>query len=365
MRALGAALVIVALGISFYTISTFLQGGAKDSAKAERGSRIENGGSNIEDEAPSSIFNPRSTNSPNAGPVHQPVPVALNRGAEIQDGFHGDVHPLLFGKTRLEVTAEWSPVGKGRDKLYRSVNPMVYSWFTELHPVQPRQTYTERDFSAFLPKAIQDVGQLWALDSDTLIRFLKQFHSHASMHLVAPGRRAGPDGAFALLRAVSPDYLDIVFRVHAEFYLTPEDWPADLPPIGAWYTPAYFLGRMLVNQRAGTVDYFRLALTTEKSLNVHLTVDASGQGYTTQAHDVVRVERMELVGGNGGLLERAGKSWAKAIPQAEAEKRLAKVFYRSLEIDFVPLEQALALARSRGRPIFAIVSWGSFEDQSC
>jgi len=31
----------------------------------------------------------------------------------------------------------------------------------------------------------------------------------------------------------------------------------------------------------------------------------------------------------------------------------------------VPVEQALARARSLGRPIFAIVSWGSFGDQSC
>jgi len=31
----------------------------------------------------------------------------------------------------------------------------------------------------------------------------------------------------------------------------------------------------------------------------------------------------------------------------------------------VPVDQALARARSLGRPIFAIVSWGSFGDQSC
>ena len=33
--------------------------------------------------------------------------------------------------------------------------------------------------------------------------------------------------------------------------------------------------------------------------------------------------------------------------------------------EFVPVDQALTLAFRRGRPIFAIVSWGSFEDQSC
>ena len=36
------------------------------------------------------------------------IPVALNRGPEVLDGFRGDVHPLLHGQTRLKVTA-----GKG------------------------------------------------------------------------------------------------------------------------------------------------------------------------------------------------------------------------------------------------------------
>ena len=34
-------------------------------------------------------------------------------------------------------------------------------------------------------------------------------------------------------------------------------------------------------------------------------------------------------------------------------------------MDGVTKEQVLAQAKSRGRPIFAVVSWGAFEDQSC
>jgi hypothetical protein len=363
VRIVAAGLVILAIGFSIYTISAFIhQGGQskEDVAIAEdETANLEKSQSGLS----GSLGNPTKTGDLIAS--RHPVPVALNQGVQIPDGFRGEVHPLLFGKTRLEVTADWSPVGKGRDGLHRSVHPMFYSWFTELRPAQAKQTYTERYFSAFLPKKVEDVGQLWALDSDGVLRFLKQFHPRPSIHLVAPGRRAGPDGAFGLLRAVSPSCLDIVLRIHAEFYLTPDDWPANIPPVGAWYTPAYFLGRMIVNQRSGTVEYFRLALVTDKSLNVHLTVDAPGRGLSGQAHDVVRVDRMELTGGNGSLVENSGASWTKALSLDKAERRLAKAFYRSLEIDFVPLEQALVLARSRGRPIFAIVSWGSFEDQSC
>jgi hypothetical protein len=279
-------------------------------------------------------------------PAREPIPVALNRGPTVLDGFRADVHPLLHGRTQLEVTAHWAPLVKGQAVYSRKGDH--YPFFTELRPARPQQTYTERDFSA--------------LDTDKVAGFLRQFHPRPLMHLVAPGRRAGPDGAFALLRAVSPSYLDIVFRIHAEFYVTPEAWGSQ-PPMEAWYTPAYFSGRVLVNKGTGTVDHFRLALATDKALNVHLTIDSHIPGYIRQTHDIVRVERMELTGGDGGIVENI--PWAKALTSAEAQARLAKVFYKSLEIDWVPVDEALARARNQGRPIFAIVSWGATDDQSC
>jgi hypothetical protein len=239
---------------------------------------------------------------------------------------------------------------------------LVYSWFTQLGPARSEEIYTEHDFSAFLPETVGDVGQLWALDPARIKKFLKQFHPRASLELVSPGRRAGPNGAFAILRAVSPSYLDIVFRIHAEFYLTPEDWDP-LAPIDAWYSPAYFSGSVLVNKRSGTVDYFRLGLPTDKALNVHLTVAAPRMGYRTESHDIVRVERLELSGGEEG--RAANIRWERALAPGEALGRLARIFYKSLEIDWLPFDQVLAQARGRNRPIFAIVSWGALDDQSC
>src|SRR6516165_2664201 len=97
-----------------------------------------------------------------------PEPVSLNRGPEVLDGFRGDVHPLLHGHTQLEVTAHWTKVGEGRDKLQTHVSREVYAWFTQLEPARPQQTYTERVFSAFLPLSVGDVGQLWSLDLDKM-----------------------------------------------------------------------------------------------------------------------------------------------------------------------------------------------------
>jgi hypothetical protein len=311
------------------------------------------------------LFQPEERDSWGAATVTpaRPTAVASNRGPDVPDGFRGNVHPVLFGHTRMEVTAHWSPVGPGRDQLHVKLKSSLYATIKGLQPNEPKRTYTESDFSAFLPETIGEAGQCWALDDAKIIRILTQFHPNASLQLVAAGRRAGPDGAFGILRAVSPDYLDIGFRIHAEFELTPADWLTGRPQIRAWYTPASLTGTLLVNRKTGTVDYFQLAMPTEKSLNVHLTVEIKDVNLNRQARDVVRVDHMELTGGNGGLARNI--QWTKALSPIEADRRLAGIFYKFLDINWIPFDQVAARAHSRGQPIMAVVSWGAFDDQSC
>ena len=338
MRVVGMGLVILAFGMTVYAISTFIQESGRENGSEAEASQADDQDTPLPATLRSSTLDSRIA----AGPI----PVALNRGPDVLEGFRGDIHPLLFGKTQLEVTANWTPIGKGRDGLDRSVVPLVYSWFTDLRPAEPRRIYSAGDCSAFLPAKMGEVGPVWELDPDKIVEILKQFHPHPSMHLIATGRRAGPNGAFGLLRAVSDSYMDIAFRIHAEFFLTPGEGTPGTAPINAWYSPAYFEGNMLVNQKNGTVDYFRLALANEKALNVHLTVQAIG-AFAKEAHDIVRVERMDLVGGSmpaQGVIRSA-----KEITPASASAKLAKIFYKSLEIDFVPCDQALATLSSYQR----------------
>ena len=293
--------------------------------------------------------------------IHRAMPVTANRTADVPDGFRGDVHPVLHGHTRLEVTADWSGLDKGQLKLNGHPAEVV-AWFTGLRPAAPRATYTARDFSAFLPAGRADVGHVWALDDDKVAAFLSQFHPRPSMHLQATGRRAGPDGAFAVLRAVSTSHAEIVFRIHAEFLITPPD-AGDLKSVYAWFTPALFQGRLVINKSRGTVEHFRLGLPTEKALNAFVTVNPSLLDVPVLGHDIVRVERMELAGGDARLAD--GLIWSESLSPAEASRKLAKVFYKFEEIDWVPVDQVQARARGKDRPIFAIVSWGATDDQSC
>jgi hypothetical protein len=220
----------------------------------------------------------------NAGPADSPPehyrgePVPLNLSSTIATGFGGDVHPLLHGQTRLELAAHWVTDAKGQYAGKKMVLDGHY-FFLDLKPARERQTYTERDFSAFLPEQLPAVGQLWAIDPNKVATFLRQFHNSPSMHLDSAGRRVGPDGAFAILRGMSPAYLDIAFRAHAEFDITSDlqEMPPGRAPVErAWYTPAYFSGEMIVNRAQGTVEYFRLWVPADRSLNVHYAFKHSG-----------------------------------------------------------------------------------------
>jgi hypothetical protein len=111
------------------------------------------------------------------------------------------------------------------------------------------------------------------------------------------------------------------------------------------------------------VEHFRLALPTEKSLNVFLTVNPSRLGVPRLAHHIIRVDRMELTGGDPRATDAV--SWDKALSPDDAARQLARVFYKFEEIDWVPPDRALARAREKNRPVFAVVSWGSTDDQSC
>ena len=300
----------------------------------------------------------------------QRVPVPNNRTAEIPDGYRGEVHPLLTHHSEMEVNADWKPAKVDRSELlskrtYQPELDVVRDLLLEVGPAIPAKIYSERDFSRFLPpESIKAAGRIWALDSEKVVEFLKQFHPAVSAYSVSVGRRPGPDGAFAMLRGVSSSYLDIEFRVHAEFNLAPKT--GEFPALYVWYTPSYLQGRIVVNRDTGTVEYFQCGVPTDEVLNIHTTVWV-GQNDPPNDFDAVyqhlRADRMELVGGSLRGLE--GVQWTDQISTSQARDKLARVFYKFKEVDYVPFDQALAIARTHNKPIFAFVALGALDDQSC
>lgn len=302
--------------------------------------------------------------------------VGVNPDLDVPEGFRGDVHPLLRGQGELELTALWSGValrdptgnvmqGTSAGTVDGSTpSPFRLSEATlrELRDptiAVPTRTYDAEALSAFLPIEVERTGQRWTIDPARAGRFLDQFHAGVSTSFdrydASYGRRAGPPGAFGVVRALSPTHVEIVFRLHAEFFLHPT----------LVYTPASFIGRMLIDRDARAVEYFEMRVPTEHTINVTLSVNGrhpeTGAPVTTLLFE--RVARMALRGGNRPALE--GVAWKDAMSLAEARDRLRRCFYKFLDIDWVPFDDVLEVAKAHDRPIFAVVLTSPLHDQAC
>ena len=263
-----------------------------------------------------------------------------------------DLSSALKNSSPLQVHAHWDPIADATYNLHKE--PENIQLF-DLSPNEPTREYKGEAFNAFLPASTVAVGDVWELDLDKVIPFLSQFHPGATGKL-----RHGQKGAFACLRALSADYTDISFRIHAEFTLATRPKPGSKPDADedhvqrARFIPSQYAGQLLINLQTGVIYDFSLALPSRNS-----NVDINDFGYA----DMVFIPRMALLAAS--TKARANIEWESAITSEEAHKALELKFYKFAEIDWLPLEAAVAKSEETQRPIHAVLTWGPLDDESC
>ena len=264
-----------------------------------------------------------------------------------------DLNNILKNSASLEVHAHWDPIADTTYDLHKK-SPENVELF-DLLPHEATREYKGEAFNAFLPASTVAVGDVWELDLDSVIPFLSQFHPGATGKL-----RHGQKGTFACLRALSPDYADITFRIHAEFTLATRPKPGSKPDANedhvqrARFIPSQYAGQLLINLQTGVICDFSLALPPRNS-----NVDINDFGHA----DMVFVPRMELLATPAQTSDDI--EWKDAITPEEARRRLELKFYKFAEINWLPLEDAVEKAKATQRPLHAIISWGPLDDESC
>lgn len=275
-----------------------------------------------------------------------------------------DFNDALSNTARVQVQAHWDPIADATYNLHqptqeqfdrlktRLPEPVNMGWEQALElfnskPAYPLKNYSTTDFQVFLPPSTANVGDIWELDPKGILPFLCQFHSGATTEITIFSRRTHrSEGSKACLRAISPNYAEIVFRIHAQFVL-------DAP--GVRLLPAQFAGRLVLDRKARVVVAFSLALP---SRNSNVDVNAF------RAADMAFIPRMEL----STLSNRPSTHeivWKTAITEEEACKKLATAFYKFAEIEWTPIEDTVKLAKETERPIHALVLFGALDDESC
>lgn len=267
-----------------------------------------------------------------------------------------NLNNVLNSSASVQVHAHWAPMEDGTFKLYEE-SPQHAELFA-LSPAHRLKEYKTAAFSAFLPPTPIEVGEVWELEMRQVLPFLRQFHPSAKSELC---HSRGAKGAYGCLRAISPVYAEVVFRIHAEFTFTStayEEWqqqkPKERKDALVRFMPSQFAGRVLINREKEAVHAFSLSLPPHNT-----NVDIHAYGFV----DMVFVPCMELIATDLGPL--GGITWEHAISEEAARKALELKFYKSAEIEWHPVEEAIALAKATHRPIHAVVLWGALDGESC
>ena len=259
---------------------------------------------------------------------------------------------ILNSSTRLQVHAHWKPIADSTFRMHKMFPEHIELF--NLSPIQPIKEYQTDAFNVFLPPSTVTVGDVWELDANSVVSFLRQFHPGATTNL-----GYGEEGAFACLRANSSNYAEIAFRIHAEFTLKSaayQEWQEanDERESEARFIPSQFSGKILINLKSGTVRAFSLALPSRNS-----NVDLNAYG----GADMIFVPRMELLAVDE--TDQDDIAWDTAITTEEAYRALELKFYKFAEIDWLPVDEAVAQAKATNRPIHSILVWGCLDDESC
>ena len=191
------------------------------------------------------------------------------------------------------------------------------------------------------------IGEVWEIEQDGLLALLRQLHPNPrlDMHINWGDSR----GAWACLRAYNTEFADIVFRVHAEFRLT-----------DGWFTPSQFTGHLVINRPDEKVAFFQMYVP-------HGTLNFDVNRYHNDRHifttDAGFCPQIELRAGTEAIIQDT--QFSEAIPLSEVERILIRRFYKSQQINWVPINEALKIARAEQKPIHIVSTNGPLTDEAC
>lgn len=272
----------------------------------------------------------------------------------------------------------------------------VFDWNK---PAERWKNFAAKHFSAFLPSADQKLkpGTTWWIIPSSLnerINHLSsaryyppelatQYHSiHAllSMLHIHPflHSRFGPQGTVAVIRGISINLLDIVFRMHAEFQLNkPPNYPF-------WFTPSQFKGRILINRNSSSVFYFNMEVPSDRKLNVDMEWLNGPQETDGMEVDLGFIPQLQLISTgpsiklnniNSNEIFIHGPSdyeasisnieWSEEIDMEDALKIIEQTMYPFKQITYYNFTEAYIRAKNENKLIHAILLWGALDDQSC
>ena len=261
----------------------------------------------------------------------------------------------LSNKITLNLNSDAEVFVKG------SIAPIEYTgsnfhveWDTlaNLRVAEPEKQYPVSIFCDFLPKETVSVGTPWEIEHAGALELLKQLHPSPALGMRAELQpyKTESQGLWACLRAYDTEFADVVFRIHAQFALK-----------DGWLTPSQFTGHLVIDRVKRSVAFFQMYVPKSTiNFGAKWKIDPDEEGHIT---DSGFCPQMELRAGIENV--KRNTEFVESITQEEVEHKLSLCFYKSQQIDWVPLEEALEMAPIQQKPIHAISIDGPLLDESC
>ncbi len=259
---------------------------------------------------------------------------------------HADNHSAAKNKIKLKLddTSEVSLKGFIAPVEYTQYNFHVeWDELANFTVAEPEKQHATSVFRAFLPDAAVTIGDLWQVKEEGALALLKQLSPNPRFNLEI--NVGDSHGLWACLRAYNDKFAEIVFRIHAEFVLNE-----------GRFTPSQFKGHLLIDRMNGKVAAFKMSVP-QGVLNFDVGWNKIG------AIDVGFCPQIELRTETQAVLSNT--ETVESITQEEAEREMILRFYKSEQINWVSLEEALEMTQAQQKPVHAISIDGPLADEAC
>ena len=248
-----------------------------------------------------------------------PNKIALNLVEEAEVSVKGFIAPITYSKSNCHI--EWEALAN-------------------LRVAEPKKEHSVSVFGAFLPDKPVSVGDYWQIDDQGALTLLRQLQPNPNldMHINIGDSR----GLWACLRAYNDAFAEIVFRIHAEFALT-----------DGWFTPSQFAGQLVIDRIKKRIAFFQMRVPEGTLFDVNWKKHKDRLGFSEDPYfstDGGICPQIEL----RTEIQASNSEFAEHITQEEADRTLIQRFYKSQQINWVPLEEALEIAEIQQKPIHAI-----------
>jgi hypothetical protein len=265
--------------------------------------------------------------------------MALGIGLACSSRPEPEAEPARSSGATFTTIAVWDPVLRSTYRL-----PETKAGLSPLHlplVAELRREWSLADLELALPTDDVPVGHTFRVDPEVFLPFLRQLHPGAAAQV---NRMIQDSGAFGCVIDRSDDRLDVLYRVHAGFEITPAT---------AWIAPAQFEGRLVLDRRRPRVEHFSLALPpTRPNVVMNLRTD---RGVIA---DIGSIPRMEIA--------TEGAPPAMPVDSREGARAvLARAFYDFARIEWLPLVEGVRRAFDEEKLLHLVVLFGALGDESC